>query len=184
MVFGCATNNDKTFKEQSEDEAPKHRIRPAKHIERVKEVAKPEESKKEQTTEPPVHLDEISRQKVQQFFDIYSLIRQNKQDSTFRAYSIKQASRLWVDTLKSSNMIQDLLHKDYDSLKINRIALLDITEDTPNESIGTYRIDLTAYRKSEKQPVSKKLRIYFANEDMMLEDQIVHTIKAKILEME
>ncbi len=129
------------------------------------------------------NLDEISRQKVQQFFDIYGIIKQNRQDQDLQNYGRKQAGHLWADSLKANTGIQALLAKSYDSIQVQSMRLKEITEETPQISIGTYQMNVLAYKGKTAKLLHKTVRIYFANEDLMLEDQIIHTIKTKILEL-
>ena len=129
------------------------------------------------------NLDEISRQKVQQFFDIYGIIKQNRQDQYLQNYGRKQAGHLWADSLRANTGIQALLAKSYDSIQVQSMRLKEITEETPQISIGTYQMNVLAYKGKTAKLLHKTVQIYFANEDLMLEDQIIHTIKTKILEL-
>ena len=209
LIWSCATNSAEKAIRQKEGVEPARSIHYDKKIEKNKDdksnIKKEFKSKKKANAKSmnkmpeEVHknrkkivnnqhdtqknLDEISRQKVQQFFDIYGIIKQNRQDEDLQSYGRKQAGHLWADSLKANAGIQSLLAKSYDSIRVQSMWLKEITEATPEISIGTYQMDILAYKGTSGKLLHKTVRIYFANEDLMLEDQVIHTIKTKILEL-
>jgi len=138
---------------------------------------------KAETTEV-LDFDAVSREKMQQFFDIYAVVKHNGNDKSLQTYSTIQAGRLWSNPVKGKEQLNQLLQTTYDSLKIVSVKLIHLTEDNDRQSIGNYRLSIKAYKGTKPEILHKTAKVYFESEEFMLEDRVVQVLKTKLLSLE
>ena len=138
---------------------------------------------KAETTEV-LDFDAVSREKMQQFFDIYAVVKHNGNDKSLQTYSTIQAGRLWSNPVKGKEQLNQLLQTTYDSLKIVSVKLIHLTEDNDRQSIGNYRLSIKAYKGTKPEILHKTAKVYFESEEFMLEDRVVQVLKTKLLTLE
>ena len=131
-----------------------------------------------------VDYDAVSREKMQQFFDIYAVVKHNSNDKSLQTYSTIQAGRLWSNLVNGKEQLKQLLQTKYDSLKIVSVKLIHLTEDNDRQSVGNYRLSIKAYKGTKSEILLKTAKVYFESEEFMLEDRVVQVLKTKLLTLE
>ena len=125
-------------------------------------------------------LKNIARQKIQQALDLKILW---KKENVNRKNIEKLAKKIFVKTRTSDwkTHLQQIKVNGYDSLKVDKIFQLSFEEINPNEMIGKYQAEITAYDKKIKRKLLRNYQLFFQKEQLYLEDKVLTNVKGKIL---
>jgi hypothetical protein len=203
---GCAQNTSKSMQKEAEyipvsetkdnqteglDE--KHNSKVVKYDKRVyknkRNNAKLSETKKtsEEKGITEDSFKEISKQKLQQLFEISLLLDNPDTKEDMKKYAQKHAERLFIRSknVNISKQIQQLNFADADSIIINKITLLNMKEVDEFRQFGKYNLQIIPYKNGKKQEtINKKAKIFFEIENLNIDGKIYQTIKGKILKID
>ena len=206
LLVGCAQNTSKSMQKEAEyvpvseskdDQTErlddKHDVKVVKYNKRVnknkKNNAKLSETKKK-SEEKGITEDsfkEISKQKLQQLFEISLLLDNPDTKEDMKNYAQKHAERLFI---KSKNInIRDEINKIHfnqsDSIVISNITLLNMKEVDEFRQFGKYKLQIISYKNGKKQEtINKNAKIFFEIENLNIDGKIYQTIKGKILKID
>ncbi len=206
LLVGCAQNTSKSMQKEAEyipvnetkdnqteglDE--KHNSKVVKYDKRVykNKIKNDKLSETKKTSEEKGITEdsfkEISKQKLQQLFEISLLLDNPDTKEDMKNYAQKHAERLFI---RSKNVdidkeIQQLNFAGADSIVINKITLLNMKEVDEFRQFGKYKLQIIPYKNGKKQAsVYKIAELYFEIEDLIIDDKNYKTIKGKILKID
>ena len=206
LLVACAQNTSKSMQKEAEympvseskdgqtvRRGDKHDIKVVKYDKRVNKDKRnnaklsetKETSQKEGITEDS--FKEISKQKLQQLFEISLLLDNPDTKEDMKKYAQKHAERLFIRSknVNISKQIQQLNFAGADSIVINKITLLNMTEVDEFRQFGKYKLEIIPYKNGKKQAsVFKTAETYFEIESLLIDNKSYQTIKGKILKID
>ncbi|GEM_PF-5491917 len=128
------------------------------------------------------YLNDISKQKLQQIYDIASLVHKDSTQQDMKEYALKYANRLFVrPDEKISEKLNKIGNVKADSIKIEQIKLIDLTETEYNGQIGRYAFNTDYYRQGKIIYRQKHIaEIYFEITNLNFDGEIHQTVKSRI----
>jgi len=128
-------------------------------------------------------LNDLARQKIEQFFEMVNLLKQKNAAKDFKAYTAHYAEKLWLNPQASKKFWSQPMIQSADSLRLTTIHLKQFEKTSRQETLGSYLISYHCFKKGKKHLFTTNAQIYFEIIDLDLDGQQYQTIKAKILKI-
>jgi hypothetical protein len=128
-------------------------------------------------------LNDISYQKLKQFFEMMNLTGKNRKKD-LQEYTRHQAEKFWVDSVKSESIWQNKNLQNTDSIVISSLKPIDFQENNKTTITGTYLLTLKTYKNGKENDLLFHAKIIFEIIDLALNEKIYKTIKTKIISID
>ena len=128
-------------------------------------------------------LNDLARQKIEQFFEMVNLLKQKHQTKDFKAYTAQYAEKLWLNPQAYKKFQSKPLIQSADSLKLTAIHLKHLKKTSRQETLGSYLISYYIFQKGKAHLFTTGAQIYFEIIDLDLDGHQYQTIKAKIFKI-
>ncbi len=181
LVLACGSGREPKARQQTVDSITlpfgSHRLD-------KKIILQPKAMEKQvQDTLQQADFDILAQQKLQQFFDMLRLLKQNK-PGDFKALTQKQIQKLWINQDHLKRFLQKNPVVPADSLIFDKLQFVNFKARDMQELAGNYLLKYTIYRQGKAHSIQTRAQFYFQISDLDLDGQRYQTLKAKILKID